>query len=135
MKKLTIAIYLLTFHSLCFSQSVNDLKKYTPEHPFTSADLYKWRSQMNFKPKYVKDIDKFDQLLLKMKYEACRQWNLELIVAWENHQKDPNDSYWFVFKDRIDKFYGTLSQSYIEQCYIPLFVFSDLDRIAKESNW
>ena len=138
MKKLiftTVCLILLVVSPKGYSQSVNDLEHlYSSEHCFTVDDLYKWRNQMNFKPRYFNNISQFDNLILKMKWEACRQWYIELDVAWEGYREDKNNSHWFVFKSKLNEFYGNLPQDYIEKWYIPLFVFLELDKWAYQKS-
>jgi hypothetical protein len=125
MKKIIYALLFLLLAQNLFAQSVKDMNK-----EFTGSDLYKWRHQMNFKPKYM-EVGAFDNMLLKLNWQVCRQFMIESRVMWEGLEHG-QDSRYFVFKTQMREFYGEIGEEKIKNWIVPYFVFLEIDKWAKD---
>ncbi len=136
MKKIILLLMLLYLSGNILGQGFSDIEsKYHSSKTFTVDDLYKWRHQMDFKPKYFSSTTQFDNIILKMTWESCRQWYVEMAVTWYGYNDEgENNSHWFKFNDQLTQYYGPMKIDYVKQWFIPLYCFLYLDRWAYEKS-
>jgi hypothetical protein len=121
-----VATLLLTVCSFAaFSQGIDNYSK-----KFTKYDLVKWRTLMEFKPKYF-DTKTFEDFVLKLEQFAFDQWHVELVVTYEDYKKG-DDAMMFVFKKQLREYYGTIDEDKFNKWYIPYYVFLQLDKWAAD---
>jgi uncharacterized protein involved in tolerance to divalent cations len=124
MKKIFAFLLFSFITQYLLAQSISDIDK-----DFTGDDLYKWRHQMNFKPKYM-EVNAFDNMLLKLNWQVCRQFKIESRVMWEGLQRG-QDSRYFVFKTQMKEYYGEIAEEKVKNWIVPYFVFLEIDKWAK----
>ena len=127
LRKLAALIAFSFFTHISFSQGIDNYSK-----SFTKYDLYKWCSDMSFKPKYFEQKS-FQNFLLKMDDHILEQWHIELVVTYEDF-KNGNESMMFVFKTQLKEYYGNFSEDMFNRWYIPYYVFLQLDKWAADQT-
>ena len=121
-----LLFFVLLLNPSAYSQGVHNMKT------FTKYDLYKWRQEMNFTPKYFSPVKVFDDFLLgDAVQELIPQYYVSMTVNWEGYKNDKSSSEWYAFRSQITEYYGPLSDEWIERWYMPLYVFLELDKWAK----
>ncbi len=123
MKLFVIGIFLI-LHVVGYSQGMDNINK------FTKYDIYKWRHEMNFKPKYISGIEAYDDFILSIDQQIYDQWYIELYNTWHDY-KHGNNARYFTFKTQLIEYYGETPDDVIKKWYVPLYVFLEIDKWAK----
>jgi len=117
MKTIIFTITMTIMASLTYGQS--DCNK-----EFTGDDVYRWRNELKFKPKYA-ELEKFDYVTLNLSARAYRQMFIEISVrCYQKEDKDKQiTTMWYFWDQKIP--IATLDK------YFPAYyVFYGLDKAA-----
>ena len=94
------------------------------EKEFTGDDVFRWRNQLNFIPKYAKK-DKFDYTILNLSSRAYRQMHVEISVRCDKNE-DKNrqiETMWYFWDKKIP-------QTDLNKYFPAYYVFYQIDKAA-----
>lgn len=117
MKKIIMTLILNSIWLFGYSQT--DCEK-----EFTGDDVYRWRNDLLFKPKYAK-LDKFDYTLLNLSGKAYRQMHIEISVrCGVREDKDKQVVTMWYFWDK------KIPQATLDKYFPAYYVFYQVDKSA-----